>query len=69
MTTSRYRKTVSNNVLDVLINDTDPDPGDTLLIDAATTNTASVQGGTVVINLGTQDRILYTPTDGLQRSG
>ena len=49
-----------DNVLDVLINDTDPDPGDTLLIDAATTDTASVQGGTVVINLGTQDRILYT---------
>jgi len=50
----------SGNSLNVLANDTDPDPGDTITITAVGTPN---QGGTVTIN-GTADALIYTPASG-----
>ncbi|EAW35516.1 Ig-like domain-containing protein [Lyngbya sp. PCC 8106] len=50
----------SNNALDVLVNDTDPDSGDTLTITGVS---ATNNGGTVSIN-ASNDGLIYTPGNG-----
>ncbi|MCK4627795.1 MAG: discoidin domain-containing protein, partial [Sedimentisphaerales bacterium] len=50
----------SNNILDVLANDSDPDPGDTENLTITEADNPGSQGGTVTINVDSKS-LVYTP--------